>query len=213
MTAPRVLHDVTRPLVPGFPEWPGDAPCRLAWTARLEEGAPANVSELGMSAHCGTHVDAPLHVLPEGASVGALPLSVFLGPARVVDASGADGIDEARVEAALREADGAGRVLFRTGCWTDPAVFPRVFPALSPGAAARLRDAGVVLVGTDAPSVDPFDSGDLPAHRVLAAAGIAIVENLQLDEVSVGTYELIALPLRLTAADASPVRAVLLGRP
>ena len=76
-------------------------------------------------------------------------------------------------------------------------------------AAARLRDAGAVLVGTDAPSVDPFGSDDLPAHRVLAAAGIAILENLLLDEVPVGTYELIAYPLRLTEADASPVRAVL----
>lgn len=206
------LYDVTRPLSSGFAEWPGDAPCRLSWTARLEEGGPANVSELRMSAHCGTHVDAPLHVLPGGEAVGALPLSAFRGRARVVEARGVDAIDGALVEKALGDGESAPRVLFRTGAWGDPAVFPRSFPALTAAAAARLRDAGVVLVGTDAPSVDPFESDDLPAHRVLAEGGIAILENLLLDEVPVGTYELIAFPLRLTGADASPVRAVLLGR-
>lgn len=208
MSDPRTF-DVTRPLLSGFPEWPGDAPCRVSWTARLEEGGPANVAELRMSAHCGTHVDAPLHVLPGGKAIGDLSLSAFWGRARLVDAGGAKAVDEALVGRALGEGGAPPRLLFRTGCWTDPAAFPRSFPALTPAAAARLRDAGAVLVGTDAPSVDPFDSGDLPAHRVLAAAGIAIVENLLLDGVPPGDYELIALPLRIAEADASPVRALL----
>lgn len=203
------LIDITRPLVPGFPVWPGDAPCRLAWTTRLEDGAAANVSELSMTAHCGTHVDAPLHVLADGQAIGTVPLSSLVGTALVVEATGREWIEEALVEGAFRDHGPAARILFRTGCWGDPAVFPERFPALTAAAACRIREAGLVLVGTDAPSVDPFWSEDLPAHRILAESGIVIVENLLLDGVVVGRYELIALPLRLAHADASPVRAVL----
>lgn len=208
MSAARELIDITRPLFPGFPVWPGDAACRMSWTARREEGAVANVAELSLSTHTGTHVDAPLHLISEGKAIGSMPLSHFMGPAVVVDVRGAEVIDLAAVERVLA-AGGGDRVLFRTGCWRDAAALPERFPALAPDAARRLSEAGVVLVGTDAPSVDPFESEELPAHRVLGEAGLAIVENLLLDEASEGRYELTALPLRLTAADASPVRAVL----
>lgn len=203
--------DVTRPLHPGFPVWPGDAPCRLAWTSRMEAGASANVSELAMSAHTGTHVDAPLHVRTDGSAIGAMPPSAFVGPAVVMEASGQEWIDTELVERVLGW-KGVERVLFRTGCWKLAAGFPERFPAFTPEAAMRLRDAGVVLVGTDAPSVDPFESEFLPVHRILAEGEVAIVENLLLDEVEVGEYEMIALPLRLAGADASPVRAVLRRR-
>ena len=203
--------DATRPLHPGFPVWPGDAPCRLAWTSRLEDGAAANVAEIAMSTHAGTHVDAPLHVRADGSAIGDMPPSVFVGPAVVADARGREWIDAELVERVLG-IRGVERVLFRTGCWKDAAGFPERFPALTPEAAVRLRDAGVVLVGTDAPSVDPFPSESLPVHRVLAEGEVAIVENLLLDEVPVGEYEMIALPLRWTGADASPVRAVLRRR-
>ena len=204
----RRLYDVTRPLRPGMPVWPGDAPCRVDWTTRIGADCPANTAELRMSAHAGTHADGPFHVLPDGARIGTAPLEAYLGPARVLDARGRAEIDVHWLSAALGEGR-PERVLFRTGGWSDPSVFPDAFPALSPVAAQVLADRRVRLVGTDAPSVDPFDSDDLPAHHVLLGAGVAILENLLLDDVPEGEYELIALPLRLDEADSSPVRAVL----
>lgn len=206
---PRILHDITRPLVPGIPVWPGDVPCRINWTARIgEAGSVINGSELCMSVHTGTHADGPFHVLPDGPRVGEAPLEVFAGPARVVDAVGRARLDAAWAAEVL--AVGAPeRVLVRTGAWTGAAALPTRFAALDEEAARMLVDAGVRLLGTDAPSPDPFDSADLPVHRVLLGAGAGILENLLLDGVPPGDYELIAFPLRLTESDGSPVRAVL----
>jgi arylformamidase len=103
-------------------------------------------------------------------------------------------------------------VLLRTGAWDDPDAFPASWPALTQDAARLLVARGVRLVGTDAPSPDAADAHDLPVHRVLLGAGVAIVENLLLDEVAPGDYELVALPLRFAEADASPVRAILVRR-
>ena len=206
----RVLYDVTRPLVAGIPVWPGDVPCRFAWTARLEDGAAYNASELCMSAHTGTHADGPFHVLPDGIRIGEAPLDAYLGPARLVDAAGRDRLDAAWAAEVLA-AGAPERLLVHTGAWTDPAVFPTRFAALDAQSARMLADAGVRLFGTDAPSPDAFDSADLPAHRILLGAGAGIIENLLLDGVPTGEYELIALPLRLVESDGSPVRAVLRG--
>ncbi|MFN2383587.1 MAG: cyclase family protein, partial [Gemmatimonadota bacterium] len=109
---------------------------------------------------------------------------------------------------AARGHGGATRLLVRTGCdWRGG--FPPAFRGLAPDAAAWCVAERLVLVGTDAPSVDPFDSTSLAAHRVLMAGGIAVLESLALEGVEAGPYELVALPLRLLGADASPVRAVL----
>lgn len=202
------LHDITRPVRDGHPVWPGDAPCRIEWTSRLGEGASANVAGLSMSAHTGTHADGPFHVVEEGARIGAAPLEAFIGPARVLDARDCRCIDAEWLREALAD-DRPERVLFNTACWLAPDAFPTTYPPITPHAAELLAGFGVRLVGTDAPSVDPFDSDDLPAHRVLLGAGVGILENLLLDGIVDGTYELIALPLRLEDADASPVRAVL----
>jgi arylformamidase len=207
---PGRVFDISWPIRSGMAVWPGDAPCTLAWTARRGQDSAANVAALGFSAHAGTHADGPLHVIDDGAPIGEVPLDAYLGPARVVDVATSDRIDEAAVAAAI--VGRPRRVLFRTGCWTSAGRFPEAFPAIVPAAARRLVDAGVRLVGTDAPSVDPPDSAELETHRVLAAAGCAILENLLLRDVAEGEYELIALPLRLMEADASPVRAVLRSR-
>jgi arylformamidase len=202
------LYDISRPVRAGIPVWPGDTPFRVEWTLRRAEGASVNLGELRLSAHTGTHADAPFHASDEGARMGAAPLEAYLGPARVVDARGWPSISAERVAPWLAE-QGSERLLFHTGCWADPAVFPEHFPAIEPEAARRMAAAGVRLVGTDAPSVDPFDSTELPTHSVLLASGIVNLESLLLDGVPPGPYELIALPLRLEEADASPVRAVL----
>lgn len=202
------LFDITRPVYSGMPVWPGDAPCRVGWTARIEAGGAANVSELHLGAHTGTHADGAYHVREDGVRIGHAPLEAFVGPALLVDAPAEGPLDEEWAEALLALAT-PDRLLVRTGCWRDPAGFPTRFAAPTEGAARLLVEAGVALYGTDAPSVDPFDSAELAAHRVFCASAVAILENLLLDDVPEGTYELIALPLRLEEADASPVRAVL----
>src|ERR1700682_1598767 len=150
-----------------------------------------------MSAHLGTHADAPSHVVAGGATAGALPLERFLGRSRVVELPGRG---EVGPDALPRRALGISRILFRTG--------GRV--CLAPLAAVRLAERGALLVGTDAASVDPEDAEDLPVHRTLLARGVLLLENLDLSAVPPGDYQLIALPMRLTDLDAAPVRAILI---
>lgn len=150
-----------------------------------------------MSAHLGTHADAPSHVVPGGGGAGTLPLERFLGRARVVDLPGRG---EVGPDALPARALGVTRILFRTGGLSF----------LSPLAAVRLAERGARLVGTDGASVDPDDAEDLPVHRALLERGVLLLENLDLSAVDSGEYTLIALPLRLTDLDAAPVRAVLL---
>jgi arylformamidase len=188
--------------------WPGDQPFRLHWTMRLDAGDPANVAAVTMSAHHGTHLDGFRHVDATGPDAAALPLEPCLGPALVVDARGRtclgaellDGIDPAATP----------RVLFRTREVVDETRFPDDVAWIAPALAARLAGDGFLLVGTDAPSVDPADSSDLPAHHLLARGGVLCLENLVLTAVPPGHYILVALPLKLAGADSSPVRAVLL---
>lgn len=203
------IHDVTRPIFSGMPVWPGDAPCHCGWSATMADGG-ANVAELFLSVHTGTHADGPYHVLGDGARIGDVPLDAFIGPAHVLDVADVERIDGGWIAAYLP--DDCERLLLRTRAWRDPHVFPTRWPALTTDSARMLVERGVRLVGTDAPSPDPFEASDLPVHRILLGAGVAIVENLLLDDVADGAYELIALPLRLAEADSSPVRAVLVRR-
>jgi arylformamidase len=212
MSRSRRIHDITRPLDEGTRVWPGDTPLTLEWTMLRSAGASVNVSAVRFSAHTGTHADAPYHVCDDGARIGALPIETFIGPAVVVDAVGRPALDASLVGAALERIPRPERLLFRTGAWSAGVDFPTRFAAFDPRAVSLLAAAGVRLVGTDAPSVDPYDATELRAHRALVGAGIGILENLLLDRVPIGEYELIALPLALRDADGSPVRAVLLER-
>jgi len=203
-----VIIDISQSVAPGIARFPGDAPYAEGWTCRIGPGCPVNVAHLSMSAHCGTHADAPLHYDAGGAAVGALDLSPFVGPCRVIDARGPGAL---LLPEDLEAAMGAipPRVLLRLSERSDPHVWPTGFRALAPESIERLARAGVVLVGVDTPSVDPETSKALPAHRACLAAGMMILENLVLDHVVPGDYELVALPLKLVSLDASPVRAIL----
>lgn len=170
-----------------------------------------DVAAVSMSAHTGTHVDGAAHVIEGGPTAGAEPLQPLIGPARVVDARGRAGLDVSLLEDGALA--GVERVLFRTRERVDAAVFPESIAAVEPELARRLAAAGVRLVGTDAPSVDPLESKTLDAHHVLLGAGVVVVENLVLDAVVPGDYTLIVLPLRLVEADSAPARAVLIEGP
>ena len=207
------LIDISRTISPATAVWPGDQDVEWRWTARIgEEGASVNLGAACLSTHTGTHADAPLHVDDAGRSVDELPLDAFVGPALVVEVGNASSIRPEHVP----EFDGIGptRVLFKTSAsglasheWPD-AVVP-----IPPDTVRCLSDNGAVLVGTDAPSVDPLDSTDLPAHHALLEAEIVSLEGLALADVPPGRYELIALPLKLSGADAAPVRAALRDAP
>ncbi|HET9985815.1 MAG TPA: cyclase family protein [Longimicrobiales bacterium] len=201
------IHDISQPIGARTAVYPGDPAYRQSWALSRERGDPVDVAEITIGVHIGTHVDGPGHVLEDATPVGELHLEPFLGPAHVVDAVErgtlapdlVDGLDLVR----------APRVLFRTRRRVDPTTFPHGYVGIAPALAERLVASGVRLVGTDAPSVDAEDAGGLPAHRILLAGGVAIAENLVLDDVRPGVYTLVALPLKLVEADSSPVRAVL----
>lgn len=205
------LYDVSPPIRPGIPVWPGDTEYRAELSWAISRGDSVNVSAVTSTPHLGAHADAPFHVADGGAGIAELPLAPFLGPCRVVEVPPAPLILPEHL-GGIDLAD-PPRLLLKTGSARPPggdrSRFPEVFSALSPALARALGEAGTLLVGLDTPSVDPFNSKDLAAHRALVAGGVVNLEGLALDEVPPGLYELIALPLRLVGLDASPVRAVL----
>jgi arylformamidase len=202
------IYDVSQPVSVTTAVWPGDEPFGLSWTMRKDRGDSVNVAALTLSVHTGTHVDAGFHVQANGARAADLPLDRFIGRATVVDAREAGALDERVLEQFdVRRAE---RVLFRTRHDINERNFPEEYRWPTTELARELVKAGVKLVGTDAPSMDAFDSKTLDTHHVFAEAGVAILENLVLTAVPPGEYTLIALPLKLTDADGSPVRAVLL---
>ncbi len=207
MTASQ-LWDISPPVHPGAPVFPGDAPFTQTWAARMGPGCPVNLSTLSFSPHTGAHADAPLHYDDGGVAVGALALEPYLGPCRVIHAIGVTPLIEWQHLAHAAHAL-PPRVLVRTYARMPTTAFDEGLTGFAPSALERLADLGVCLVGTDSASVDPANSKDLSAHQVLRRRGLRVLENLWLDEVPEGDYELIALPLKLTTACASPVRAIL----
>lgn len=202
------LWDISPPVHAGAPVFPGDTPYQQQWSATLAPGCPVNVSAITMSPHVGAHADAPLHYDAQGAAAGELPLAPFLGPCRVIHAIGCRPLIEWQHIAHAVDATLPQRVLVRTYAQA-PAQWDGQLAAYAPDTIERLADRGVLLVGIDTASIDPADSKTLPSHQVIRCRHLRVLENLVLDEVPEGDYELIALPLRLTTADASPVRAVL----
>lgn len=202
------LWDISPPVHAGAPVFPGDTAYSQQWVAKIVPGCPVNVSAITMSPHVGAHADAPLHYDPQGAPIGAVDLLPYLGPCRVIHAIGCGPLVEpSHLAHAL--VDLPPRVLVRTYQRMPQGRFDTALPAFAAAAVELLAERGVLLVGIDSASVDPADSKALPSHQVLRRRGLRVLENLVLDDVPEGDYELIALPLKLTTADASPVRAVL----
>lgn len=201
--------DVTRPVRSGMPVYPGDPPVSLdPWTS-LEQGAGFAVSVLTLGTHAGTHVDAPAHCIPGGVGIEALPLDALCGPAYLLDLGEPDAAPVAIGRRALGALpDGCERLLLRTHdgrLWQGEAL-PDL--GLDLDAAALLTNRGVRLVGIDRLSIAP--AGDpLPVHRLLLAAGVVILEGLDLRAAPPGSCELFCLPLKLAGADGAPARVAL----
>ncbi|MBV8249339.1 MAG: arylformamidase [Comamonas sp.] len=205
---PRQIWDISPAIHPQAPVFPGDTPYSQQWCATIGPGCPVNVSAITLSPHVGAHADAPLHYDAAGASIGAVDLQAFLGPCRVIHAIDCGPLIEwQHIEHAIT-ADLPERVLVRT-YGKAPTAWDPDLSAYAPETVARLADLGVKLIGIDTASIDPASSKTLDSHMVIRQRDLRVLENLVLDEVAEGDYELIALPLKLTEADASPVRAVL----
>lgn len=201
------IYDITSELAPDTAVWPGDTSFSRDVSLKIEDGESVNLSSVNMSLHSGTHMDAPFHFLGNGNTIDKVPLEKCMGRAIVTTLTGVTEVTASDLESVLNQ--NPARVLFKFNPRKDTKVFLDRFTYFSEGAARRLSEAGVRLVGTDSPSVDAYDSKDLPAHHQFGRSGAVILENLVLNEVPDGEYELIALPLRIREGDGSPVRAVL----
>jgi arylformamidase len=204
-----IVYDISQTLDETIAVWPGDQKFRKRWSMRLDRGDSCNVSAITMSAHTGTHMDAPYHYDDAGPDIAGVPLDACIGAARVVGLPAGHGsISPAFLQSLCW--DGVERILVRTRAGEiEERRFVRDFPFLTADAAAFLAGRSLRLVGTDAPSVDEYASKTLRSHKLLLAGGIVIVEGLRLGHVPPGDYELICLPLKIAGLDGSPVRAVL----
>ena len=202
----RQIWDISQPLRPTLPVWPGDTAFEQARTWQMEEGSPVNVSALTLSTHSGAHADAPLHYSQEAPDIASVDLEPYLGECLVVDARGVGPLVEVGDLPHLRSTD---RVLFRTFERFPHEKWAEDTTAIAPETIDWLAVQGVKLIGIDGPSIDPQSSKTMDAHKAVLKHDIRVLEGLVLDDVAEGRYELIALPLPIVSGDASPVRAIL----
>ena len=203
------IYDISRTLNPQIAVWPGDHPFQLAKALQIENGESVNLTTITMSAHTGTHIDAPLHFLADGDPVEALDLSKYWGLAQVVTVtkeSGPlmpedfEGVDLTIAPRLLVHSRSSARNVTR---FDENIVYPSTILADFLGAA------GIVLYGADGPSMDKTDDAELRSHKALHRNNIAILEGVMLSDVPDGLYELVAMPLKIEGGDGTPVRAVL----
>ena len=208
--------DATATLDPATtPVFEGDAPARFEFLKDMRKGDPFTLSVYSLGAHSGTHIDAPMHFIRDGASIDRVSLDALIGPARVIEiADSVQAIDAA--ELARHRWRGTPRVLFRTRSskrgWMRSPTFHRDFAYIAPDAAKLLADAGVVLVGIDYLSAEQFGAPEPRTHWALLGKGIPIVEGLSLENVGAGDYDLIVLPMKVAGHEGAPARAVLRKR-
>lgn len=202
-----MIYDITPPIDENLKVWPGDTPPTREVLCDIKGGSNITLSSLHATVHLGAHADAPSHYGADAPSIDAMPLGRYLGKAQVIHVQPPRNtrITPAQISASID----APRVLLATGTYLDCTAFNEDFAALSPELVDMFATAGVTLIGLDTPSVDLFDSEDLPAHHAALGHDMAILEGLVLTDVPAGIYELIALPLKLVGYDASPVRAIL----
>ena len=202
-----MIYDITPRITPRLAVWPGDTPPAREVLMDMARGDNITLSTLRATMHLGAHADGPNHYGKDAPTVDERSLDYYLGPCQVIR------VDVARatriVPSGLRSEVTVPRILFATGTYPDPENWNSDFAALSVELIDFLHERDVITVGIDTPSVDLFESKDLPVHKTMLRHNMSILEGLVLKDVPEGVYELIALPLRLVGFDASPVRAVL----
>ena len=208
MSTPSRIHDITPKVSSRLAVWPGDVSYSRDVAMSYEQGDHLTLSAINSTVHLGAHVDGPNHYSAEGVGIDQRPLDLYLGACQVVAVSVGPG--ERILPAHVSVPITAQRVLFHTGSYPDPDHFNEDFASLSPQLVDWLAAQGVRLVGIDTPSIDLCHDKELLSHGRIAAHDMAILEGIVLTGIEPGNYTLIALPLPLQDADASPVRAVLL---
>ncbi len=207
------IIDISRSLAPDTAVWPGDTPFSLRKKLQRAQGDSVNLTTLTISAHTGSHVDAPYHFADQGMTMEGVDLRPYWGPAQVVTVDKESG-PLFPADFAAYDLSAAARLLVRTPVARYPITeFPPVIPHPSPELADLLGSLGILLYGTDALSMDDVNSTSLPGHNAMLANGIAILEGLDLRDAPDGLYEIAALPLKIVGGDGSPVRAVLRSLP
>ncbi len=203
------IIDISRSLAPDTAVWPGDTPFSLRKKLQRANGDSVNLTTLTISAHTGSHVDAPYHFADQGVTMEEVNLEPYWGPAQVVTVDKESG-PLFPADFAAYDLSAAARLLVRTPAARYPITeFPPAIPHPSPELAGLLGSLGILLYGTDALSMDDVNSTSLPGHNAMLVNGIAILEGLDLRAAPDGLYELAALPLKIVGGDGSPVRAVL----
>jgi len=203
------LIDVTVPLDASLPNYPGNQPFVLDAVKRIANGDSSNVSAIRMSAHAGTHVDAPRHYFDDGAGVEALALEMLLGRTRVIEVTSRTGIGAD--ELAVHNLSEDVRVLIKTHnskLWGSPEFHPDYVGVTASGAEYLIAH-GIKVVGVDYLSVETFKQPGAPAHHVLLGGGTIVIEGLNLAGVEPGVYDMLCLPLRIVGYDGAPARVVL----
>jgi len=203
-----VLIDISPLIDDSIRVWPGDTPFVQTVNADMRAGANLTLSDIRTSVHVGAHADAPAHYVTDGIDIASRRLDYYIGRCVVLHIRIRRG-ERIAPEHLEGKVVSAPRVLLRTGTFPDPRNWNNDFASLSPALVDDFYQHGVMLIGIDTPSVDPFESKELEAHQAFARNDMAMLEGLVLDHVEEGEYELIAPPLRIRGADASPVRAVL----
>ena len=203
-----MIYDISPLVDESIACWPGDSIPESRDILRIRDGSSVNLSTVTFSCHTGAHADAPNHYVDDAPGIDEVPLERYIGGCLLVDVRPRDHAIRPE-DIADVDLNGTSRILFRTGCLKDRTEFPEPLTCLTPELVESLALRRIQLIGLDSPSVDPFDSKELPSHHAMYRHGIAILENLWLEGVPAGRYELIALPLRLKGRDASPVRAIL----
>ncbi len=208
------IHDISLPIFPGMPVWPGDPPVVLEQVSSMDAGAHDNISRLGCSVHTGTHVDAPHHFMNDHRTVEGLSLEVLNGPARLIQVAEDVGQITADILEQATLPSGTVRLLLKTRnsrLWErGEKEFFKDFVGVSLDGAEWLVRAGVKLIGIDYLSIAPYHQS-IPTHQALLKPGIVILEGLDLSAVSPGIYDLFCLPLKLVGSDGAPARAILIG--
>ncbi len=206
-------HDLSLPISAAMVTWPGDPPVRVEPRLRIADGQPANVSELCLGSHTGTHVDSPYHFKEEGIKVDEIPLELLIGPAWVCDVKAARDIELTALQASVPE--GTVRLLLKTTnskLWhREMQQFTPDFVTLTLDAAEWIVTQGIRLLGVDYLSIERPGSVGHPVHHLLLGAGMVVVEGLDLSSLQTGWYNFYCLPLKVTGGDGAPARAVAVG--
>lgn len=207
-----IIKDITLTIMSGMVVWPGDDEVQLYRQQKIEDGANANVSFVGMSVHTGTHIDAPYHFLKEGRTIEQIPVELFVGKTQVIQIPENVTVIDARVLKEIQFDPGITKILFKTAnseFWKkSKQEFQTSFVGIAADAAQVLVDRGINVVGIDYLSIAPYKNSR-PTHEILLKAKMLIIEGVNLSNVEPGIYTMYCLPLKLKGSDGAPARVIL----